>query len=269
MPEKISVMNWAEQAENEKIKKNWGEPSDDEESLPPPEVIVEGDIKTVLEYKYNEKNQKVKVTRKYKIQKTKISKSAAKRRTLPKFGASKNDGQGINKATTFVSEDVYMQFLTQKHDEIVQIEDDSALSKLRQQMQYVNFLKNTQTNRGDNSSAPPTSDGKYVPPSRRGNAAPSTTFSGRSHRDNDQTTLRVTNLSEETKECDLQDLFKPFGPIGRIFLAKDKHTGQSKGFAFITYYNREDATRAMKKLDRYAFDRLILNVEWAKPAVRN
>ena len=35
---------------------------------------------------------------------------------------------------------------------------------------------------GDNSSAPPTSDGKYVPPSRRGNAAPSTTFSGRSHR---------------------------------------------------------------------------------------
>ena len=46
----------------------------------------------------------VQVTRKYKIQKTKISKSAAKRRTLPKFGASKNDGQGINKATTFVSE---------------------------------------------------------------------------------------------------------------------------------------------------------------------
>lgn len=42
-----------------------------------------------------------------------------------------------------------MQFLTQKHDEIVQIEDDSALSKLRQQMQYVNFLKNTQTNRGE------------------------------------------------------------------------------------------------------------------------
>lgn len=83
-------------------------------------------------------------------------------------------------------------------------------------------------------------------------------------KDNDQTTLRVTNLSEETKECDLQDLFKPFGPIGRIFLAKDKHTGQSKGFAFITYYNRDDATRAMKKLDRYAFDRLILNVEWAK-----
>jgi len=270
MPEKISGMNWAEQAENEKVKKNWGEPSDDDESLPPPEELIDGDIKTIVEYKYNEKNQKVKITRKYKIQKTKISKSAALRRTLAKFGASKNDGLGINKATTFVSEDVYMQFLTQKHDEVVQIEDDPALSKLRQQIQYVNFFKNTQSNKGDNSSAPPlTSDGKYVPPSRRGNAAPSSASAGRSHRDNDQTTLRVTNLSEETKECDLQDLFKPFGPIGRIFLAKDKHTGQSKGFAFITYYNRDDATRAMKKLDRYAFDRLILNVEWAKPAVRN
>ena len=35
---------------------------------------------------------------------------------------------------------------------------------------------------GENSSAAPTSDGKYVPPSRRGNAAPSANFSGRSHR---------------------------------------------------------------------------------------
>ena len=50
-------MNWAEQ----EVKKNWAEPSDDEESLPPPEEVVEGDIKTVVEYKYNEKNQKVKV----------------------------------------------------------------------------------------------------------------------------------------------------------------------------------------------------------------
>lgn len=43
-----------------------------------------------------------------------------------------------------------MQFLTQKHDEVVQIEDDPALSKLRQQIQYVNFFKNTQSNKGLN-----------------------------------------------------------------------------------------------------------------------
>ncbi len=41
-------------------------------------------------------------------------------------------------------------------------------------------------------------------------------------------TIRVTNLSEDTRESDLQELFRPFGTIQRIYLAKDKVTGQSK-----------------------------------------
>lgn len=41
-------------------------------------------------------------------------------------------------------------------------------------------------------------------------------------------TIRVTNLSEDTRESDLQELFRPFGTIQRIYLAKDKNTGQSK-----------------------------------------
>ena len=41
-------------------------------------------------------------------------------------------------------------------------------------------------------------------------------------------TVRVTNLSEDTVESDLQELFRPFGQISRIYLAKDKITNQSK-----------------------------------------
>lgn len=48
-------------------------------------------------------------------------------------------------------------------------------------------------------------------------------------------TVRVTNLSESTREQDLQELFRQFGDIVRIFLAKDKNTGISKGFAFINF----------------------------------
>ncbi len=44
----------------------------------------------------------------------------------------------------------------------------------------------------------------------------------------DQCTVRVTNLSEETQEVDLKELFSHFGPIRRTFLAKDKVTQQSK-----------------------------------------
>lgn len=48
----------------------------------------------------------------------------------------------------------------------------------------------------------------------------------------DNATIRVTNLSEDTRETDLQELFRPFGSISRIYLAKDKNTGQSKVSAF-------------------------------------
>ena len=42
----------------------------------------------------------------------------------------------------------------------------------------------------------------------------------------------MTNLSEDTRESDLMELFRPFGPISRIFLAKDKQTNQSKVISF-------------------------------------
>ncbi|QQP49847.1 Eukaryotic translation initiation factor 3 subunit G [Caligus rogercresseyi] len=81
----------------------------------------------------------------------------------------------------------------------------------------------------------------------------------------DSTAVRVSNLSENTQECDIQELFKPFGSIARIFLAKDKQTGQCKGFAFIHYYKKEEASQAIATLNGYGYDHLILSLEWAKP----
>ncbi|NWT34726.1 EIF3G factor, partial [Cardinalis cardinalis] len=77
----------------------------------------------------------------------------------------------------------------------------------------------------------------------------------------DNATIRVTNLSEDTRETDLQELFRPFGSISRIYLAKDKTTGQSKGFAFISFHRREDAARAIAGVSGFGYDHLILNVE--------
>ena len=82
----------------------------------------------------------------------------------------------------------------------------------------------------------------------------------------DTAAIRVSNLSENTQEADLQELFKPFGHIARIYLAKDKVTGQCKGFAFINYYKKEDAAKAIATLNGYGYDHLILSVEWAKPS---
>jgi len=48
----------------------------------------------------------------------------------------------------------------------------------------------------------------------------------------------VTNLSEDTREDDLRELCRRFGPIQRVFLAKDRHSGLSRGFAFVTFVYR-------------------------------
>jgi translation initiation factor 3 subunit G len=64
----------------------------------------------------------------------------------------------------------------------------------------------------------------------------------------DHTKIRVTNISEDTTEGDLRDLFGNFGRIHRIYLAKDPETLQSRGFAFVSYFTETDAEKAMDAL---------------------
>lgn len=116
-----------------------------------------------------------------------------------------------------------------------------------------------------------TSSGKYIPPSLRSGGAGKSLSERDSHRssitgDRDHNTIRVTNISEDTTEADLQELFSNFGRISRVYLAKDKETLQSRGFAFVSFIHREDAARAMEKLQGYGYDHLILKLEWARPS---
>jgi len=105
------------------------------------------------------------------------------------------------------------------------------------------------------------SAGKYIPLHKRVGAE------GRSssYQRDDSATVRVTNISEDTTEDDLRELFRPFGYISRIYLAKDPYTRVSRGFAFISYSTRDQAQAAIRKLNGHGYDSLILNVEFAKP----
>jgi len=107
----------------------------------------------------------------------------------------------------------------------------------------------------------------YVPPTlRNAEGGRRTDLENiRTQRD-DTATLRVSNLSDDTREEDLQQLFRPFGPVTRVYLAKDRNTGLSRGFAFVNFIRREDAAVAMQKLAGYGYDHLILQIEWAKPS---
>jgi translation initiation factor 3 subunit G len=86
----------------------------------------------------------------------------------------------------------------------------------------------------------------------------------------ESTTIRVSNISTDVREDDIRELFAPFGPMLKpVFLAKDKVTMQSRGFAFVSYVNRSDAERAMAKLQGHGYAHLILKLEWAKPSNRD
>lgn len=130
-----------------------------------------------------------------------------------------------------------------------------------------NAASNSSANNAS-SSAAPASSGKYIPPSLRKSLSErdSSRHNAVSNSDRDQNTIRVTNISEDTKEEDLQELFANFGRISRVYLAKDKETLQSRGFAFVSFARREDAQQAMERLQGYGYDHLILKLEWARPS---
>ncbi|MCO5592018.1 hypothetical protein L7F22_046012 [Adiantum nelumboides] len=67
-------------------------------------------------------------------------------------------------------------------------------------------------------------------------------------------------LIYHAREQDLQELFRPFGFITRIYVAFDRETGLSKRFAFINFVNKEDAIRAINKLDGYGYNILMVMV---------
>lgn len=92
----------------------------------------------------------------------------------------------------------------------------------------------------------------YVPPHLRGRGGKGETMGGKFERD-DLATLRVTNVSEFAEEQDLRDMFSRFGHVTRVFLAKDRETGRAKGFAFVSYADRSDASTACDKMDGCEF----------------
>lgn len=103
----------------EDFKSSWADEVElDSGSLPPPTETRDAlGQKILTEYKYNKDDKKVKVVRTYKVTKHSVSKSVAHRKKLPKFGDSNKDADGPNPHTTFVSEDINMQMITNKEEE--------------------------------------------------------------------------------------------------------------------------------------------------------
>ena len=77
--------------------------------------------------------------------------------------------------------------------------------------------------------------------------------------------LYVGNLSFETTENDLQDLFEQHGAGNEVHLMMDRMTGKSRGFAFITMNDDAQAKAAMSATNGKELNGRALNVNEARP----
>lgn len=105
--------------------------------------------------------------------------------------------------------------------------------------------------------------GKYVPPSMRAGAKAGGESMHKGGNRDDLPTLRVTNLSEDANDNDLWELFERFGRINRIYVGKDQETGLCKGFAFVSFESKQEAEKAMAKINGLPYDHLILACAWS------
>ena len=79
------------------------------------------------------------------------------------------------------------------------------------------------------------------------------------------TKIFVGNLSFDTTENDIQDLFTPHGTVIEVNLMLDRATGRSRGFAFVTMATPEASEAAIAALSGHSIGGRALTVNEARP----
>lgn len=284
-------------------RQDW---ADDEElddtslELPPQQITTNKDgTKTIVTYRLNDDGKKVKTTRRIRttVVKEVVSPRVAERKQWGKFGLSAKDKAGPAMDTTTVGENIIFKPSVNWRKDAKEEKPEAGSMKDKLEGKKVKCrictgehftakcpYKDTMAPVGEEGSAdvaagaPDAVEGpgglgvgksSYVPPHMRGAAgaaAGGERMGGKFAERDDLATLRVTNVSELAEEDELRALFSRYGHVTRVFLAKDRETGMAKGFAFISYTNRDDAAKACSNMDGFGFKHLILRVEFAKKA---
>ena len=75
----------------------------------------------------------------------------------------------------------------------------------------------------------------------------------------------VGNLSFNTSEDELRQLFATYGAVDRVSIMKDRDTGQPRGFAFVEMASAADGEKAIAELNGSLLGDRALNVNEARP----
>ncbi|KAI8091141.1 eukaryotic translation initiation factor 3 subunit G-domain-containing protein [Gilbertella persicaria] len=277
---------------------------DEEDNFQPQVYTDEDGNKVIIEYRENDDGKKVKVTRKIrsKLVTEHVNKAVAERKKWAKFGEEQGKKPGPDLSTTTIGENIPLKLGSTTGKTADAVAEEEAKDKIKSQAKAKNIacrickgehftskcpykdtmqpldeiastIEAVKLDGLDTPAETPASTGgptKYTPPHLRNKAggASANNGGGESMRSeqkrDDSATLRVTNLSEDVTDNDIYDLFSRFGSIARVYLARDRDTNLCKGFAFVSFNDREHAERAQQAINGYGYDNLILRVEFAR-----
>lgn len=79
------------------------------------------------------------------------------------------------------------------------------------------------------------------------------------------TKIYVGNLSYDTTEDQIRELFTAIGEVESVSLIIDRHSGRSKGFAFVEMPKEEEAKTAISQLNGQQIDGRTMSVSEARP----
>ncbi|KAG0235652.1 hypothetical protein BGW42_004891 [Actinomortierella wolfii] len=81
---------------------------------------------------------------------------------------------------------------------------------------------------------------------------------------NDSISLYVSGFKDSTRPSDLASIFEPHGRIADVYIPKDYYTGVPRGFAYIQYYDEEDARRVYDSNEVFMLDGRRLTIQYAQ-----
>ncbi|XP_065338474.1 serine/arginine-rich splicing factor 2 [Cloeon dipterum] len=76
--------------------------------------------------------------------------------------------------------------------------------------------------------------------------------------------LKVDNLTYRTTPEDLRRVFEKYGEVGDIYIPRDRFSRESRGFAFVRFYDKRDAEDALDAMDGRILDGRELRVQMAR-----
>ena len=231
-------------------------------------IIKDLGIHEVIEYRTNEKGEKIKIiktVKRFSIPVKKYESVTERQNTWVKFGKAACDGN--DKVTFRSTEDVFMEPPSPPGGKIKKNNDDSMM-KCRHC--HADHWTRLCPSLDENKEIPTAAISESKRESKTNNSSDSKTYNNNKDlkgKDGNKPayekkvytegckttkTILIQNLSKDIKEYDIHELLNSTGcHIYKIFIPKDYQSGDSRGMAFVDVKNIQEANSIISKYDNF------------------